>query len=126
MITALIALCVVLAVCCVLLALRRRGRLETFFGRELDHRMLVRDHAVLGAAVLVVAVVHAAGMFEYAEPVQLASGALALMLLVVEVVLGVLMCARPHLRGGTIVRAHQLVAMALAVLVVVHVAAALW
>lgn len=125
MITALVTLCVILAVCCVLLALRRRGRAKTLFGRELDLQMLMRDHAVLGAAVLVVAVVHAVSMLGSAGPVQLASGVLALALLAAEVVLGSVMFAKPHLRAGAVGRAHRLVAVALAVLVVVHVAAAL-
>ena len=124
MVTALVTLCIVLVVCCVLLALRRRGRLTTLFGRELDHQTLVRDHAVLGMAVLVVAVVHAVGMFAYASSAQLASGVAMIALLAVEVVLGMAMFSRPGLRTGAVVRAHRLVAVALAVLVFVHVALA--
>ena len=125
MTTALVALCIVLAVCCVLLALRRRGRLKTFFGRELGYQTLVRDHAVLGVAVFAVAVVHAVGMFGYATTAQLASGVAAIVLLAVEVALGAAMLAKPRLRTGLAGRAHRWVAVALAVLVVVHVAAAL-
>ena len=121
MVTALVTLCIVLAVCCVLLALRRRGRLTTLFGRELDYQTLVREHAVLGMAVLVVAVVHAVGMFAYASSAQLASGVAMIALLAVEVVLGMAMFSRPGLRTGPAGRVHRLVAVVLAVLVVVHV-----
>lgn len=122
--TALAMLIVVLAIICVLLVLRKRGHVKTFLGRELSYRALVRDHAVLAVAVLVLAVVHMVEMLGYAAGAQLVTGACLICALAAEVTLGVALYLRPRLRTGAAGRAHGVLALALAVLAIVHVALA--